>query len=72
MLHNFAGVWRALYPAEQLRITRLLIESVVVREEAVPGLSSGATRVGPILRGSCAPDGIGAELRELEAEGAAA
>ena len=35
MLHNFAGVWQALYPAEQLRIARLLIESVVVSEQAV-------------------------------------
>jgi hypothetical protein len=35
MLHNFAGVWQALYPAEQQRIARLLIESVVVSEQAV-------------------------------------
>lgn len=34
-MHNFAGVWQALYPAEQQRIARLLIESVVVSEQAV-------------------------------------
>ena len=70
MLHNFAGVWQALYPAEQQRITRLLIESVVVSEQAVSIVwrDAGWADLARELR----PDGIGAELRELEAEGAVA
>lgn len=70
MLHNFAGVWQALYPAEQQRIARLLIESVVVSEQAVSIIwrDAGWAELARELR----PDGIGAELRELEAEGAVA
>ncbi|MEK0086133.1 recombinase family protein [Benzoatithermus flavus] len=70
MLHNFAAIWQALYPAEQQRITRLLIESVVVSQEAVSIVwrDAGWAELAREMR----PDGIGAELRELEAEGAAA
>lgn len=70
MLHNFAGVWQALYPAEQQRIARLLIESVVVSEQAVSIVwrDAGWADLARELR----PDGIGAELLETEAEGAAA
>lgn len=69
MLHNFAGVWQALYPAEQQRIARLLIASVVVSEQAVSIVwrDAGWLDLARELR----PDGIGAELLELEAEGAA-
>ncbi|HQY71165.1 MAG TPA: recombinase family protein [Pseudomonadales bacterium] len=69
MLHNFAGVWQALYPAEQQRIARLLIESVVVSEQAVSIVwrDAGWAELAREMR----PDGIGAELLELEAEGAA-
>lgn len=70
MLHNFAGVWRALYPAEQQRIARLLIESVVVSEQAV-SIAWRDAGWADLAQELC-PDGIGAELRELEAEGAAA
>jgi DNA invertase Pin-like site-specific DNA recombinase len=68
MLHNFAAIWRALYPAEQQRIARLLIESVVVNQEAVSIVwrDAGWAELARELR----PDGIGAELLELEAQGA--
>ncbi|MCG3187358.1 MAG: hypothetical protein IOMNBAOH_01969 [Rhodocyclaceae bacterium] len=68
MLHNFAAIWQALYPAEQQRIARLLIESVVVSQEAVSIVwrDAGWAELAREMR----PDGIGAELRELEAEGA--
>lgn len=70
MLHNVAGVWRALYPAEQQRIARMLIESVVGSEQAVSIVwrDAGWADLARELR----PDGIGAELRELVAEGAVA
>ncbi len=68
MLHNFAAVWQALYPAEQQRIARLLIESVVVSEQAVSIVWCDAGW-GELAR-EMRPDGIGAELQELEAEGA--
>lgn len=70
MLHNVAGVWRALYPAEQQRIARLLIESVVVSEQAVSIIWRDAGRAD--LAREMRQDGIGAELRDLEAEGAVA
>lgn len=70
MLHNFAGVWQALYPADQQRIARLLIESVVVGEQAVPIVWRDAGWAD--LARELLPDGIGAELRELDTEGAAA
>lgn len=70
MLHNFAGVWQALYPAEQQRITRLLIDSVVVSESAVSIVWRDAGWAD--LARERRPDGIGAELLELEAEGAGA
>jgi hypothetical protein len=68
MLHNFAAVWRALYPAEQQRIARLLIESVVVSQEAVSIVwrDAGWAELARELR----PDDIGAELLELQAQGA--
>ncbi len=68
MLHNFAAVWQALYPAEQQRIARLLIESVVVSAAAVSiaWRDAGWAELARDLR----PGGIGAELLELEAEGA--
>ena len=58
------------FKAEQQRIARLLIESVVVSEQAVSIVwrDAGWADLARELR----PDGIGAELRELEAEGAAA
>lgn len=64
------GVWQALYPAEQQRIARLLIETVVVSAHAVSIVWRGAgwAELARELR----PDGIGAERREPEAEGAAA
>ena len=70
MLHNFAAVWQALYPAEQQRIGRLLIESLVVSADAVSiaWRDAGWAELAREMR----PDGIGAELLELEAEGAAA
>lgn len=70
MLHNFAGVWQALHQAEQQRIARLPIESVVVGEQAVSIIwrDAGWADLARELR----PDGIGAELRELEGEGAVA
>jgi len=70
MLHNFAAVWQSLYPAEQQRIARLLIESVVVSEQAVSIVWRDAGWVE--LAREMRPDGIGAELQELEAEGAGA
>jgi hypothetical protein len=68
MLHNFAAVWQALYPAEQQWIARLLIESVVVSQEAVSIVwrDAGWAELARELR----LDGIGAELLELEAQGA--
>jgi hypothetical protein len=68
MLQNFAAVWQALYPAEQQRIARLLIESVVVSEQAVSIVwrDAGWAELARELR----PGGIGAELLELEAQGA--
>ena len=68
MLHNFAAVWQALYPAEQQRIARLLIESVVVSADAVSIAlrDAGWAELAREMR----PDGIGAELLALEAEGA--
>ena len=68
MLHNFAAVWQALYPAEQQRIARLLVESVVVSADAVciAWRDAGWAELAREMR----PGGIGAELLELEAEGA--
>lgn len=70
MLHKVAGVWQALYPAERQRIARLLIESVVVSEQAVSVVwrDAGWADLARELR----PDGIGAERRALEAERAVA
>ena len=68
MLHTFASVWQALYPAGQQPIARFLIESVVVSEQAVSIVRRDAGWAG--LARERRPDGIGAELLELEAEGA--
>jgi hypothetical protein len=57
MLHNLAAIWRALYPAEQQRIARLPIESVVVSQEAVSIVWRGAG--GAELARELRPDGIG-------------
>lgn len=67
MRHNFAAVWQALYPAEPQRIARLRIESVVVSADAVSiaRRDAGWAELAREMR----PDGIGAELLELEAEG---
>ncbi len=69
-LHNFAANWQALRPAEQQRIARRLIESAVVGRQAVSIVwcDAGWAELARELR----PDGIGAELQELEAEGAGA
>jgi DNA invertase Pin-like site-specific DNA recombinase len=64
LLHNLAGVWAALYPAERARIARLLIEKVVVGESAVSIVWREAGW--PALVGELAPGTIGAELAELE------
>ncbi len=68
MLHNFAAVWQALYPAEQQRIARLLIEAVVVSADAVSiaWRDAGWAELAREMHPGC----IGAELLELEAEGA--
>lgn len=64
LLHNLAGVWAALYPAERVRIARLLIKKVVVSESAV---SIVWRDIGwSALVGELAPGAIGAELAELE------
>ena len=67
MLHNFAAVWQGLW-AEQKRIARLLIESVVVSADAVSiaWRDAGWAELAREMR----PDGIGAELLELASEGA--
>src|SRR5690606_17938775 len=67
MLHNFAGIWQALYPAERQRIARLLIERVVISESAVSIVWREAGWAE--LAGELMPGTIGAELRELETEG---
>ncbi|MDA1118732.1 MAG: recombinase family protein [Proteobacteria bacterium] len=64
LLHNLAGVWAALYPAERTRIARLLIEKVTVSESAV---SIAWHELGwNTLIGELQPGTIGAELAELE------
>jgi site-specific DNA recombinase len=70
VLAQIHAALQAPYPAEQQRVTRLLIESVVVSEQAVSFVWRDAGWAG--LAREQRPDGIGAELRELEAEGAAA
>ena len=63
-MRNLACLWQELFPVEQARLVRLLIERVQFREGGVDiewhaaGWST--------LAGELAPNSIGAELREWE------
>ncbi len=67
-MRNLATMWRTLYPAEQRRLAQLLIERVVLAEN---GLEILWRDIGwRELAGDLLPGTIGAELQELETEGA--
>ncbi len=65
-MRNLAVIWSELFPAEQTRLVRLLIERVQIRED---GLEIEWHHMGwSDLAGELASNTIGAELREWEAE----
>ncbi|MEN9490678.1 MAG: DNA-invertase hin [Pseudomonadota bacterium] len=67
-MRNLATMWRTLYPAEQRRLAQLLIERVLLAEN---GLEILWRDIGwRELAADLLPGSIGAELQELEAEGA--
>lgn len=67
-MRNLATMWSTLYPAEQRRLAQLLIERVVLAEN---GLEILWRDIGwRELATDLFPGSIGAELQELEAEGA--
>jgi DNA invertase Pin-like site-specific DNA recombinase len=67
-MRNLATMWSTLYPAEQRRLAQLLIERVVLAEN---GLEILWRDIGwRELAADLLPGSIGAELQELEAEGA--
>ncbi len=59
-----AVVWSELFPAEQLRLIRLLVERVQIRDDGLD-IEWHATGWSG-LAGELAPNSIGAELRDLE------
>ena len=63
-MRNLAGLWHQLFPAEQCRLTRLLIERVVMADG---GLEIIWRDLGwQVLSAELRPGSIGAELQELE------
>ena len=67
-MRNLATMWPTLYPAEQRRLAQLLIERVVLAES---GLEIRWRDIGwRELAADLLPGSIGAELQELEVEGA--
>ena len=64
-MRNLAGLWHQLFPAEQCRLARLLIERVVMADG---GLEIIWRDLGwQALSAELKPGSIGAELQELEA-----
>ncbi len=63
-MRNLAVVWNELFPAEQVRLIRLLIERVQIRDD---GLDIEWHAMGwSGLASELAPNSIGAELRDME------
>ena len=65
-MHRLGDMWERLYPAERHRIVNLMVERV----DLVPGgLKVSWRELGwKALIGEFAPDSIGAELVEVEAQ----
>ena len=63
-MRNLAGLWRELFPAEQCRLAKLLIERVVIADGWLEIIwrDQGWQE----LTGELLPDTIGAELQEWE------
>ena len=63
-MRNLAVVWNELFPAEQVRLIRLLIERVQIRDDGldIEGHAMGWSG----LASDLAPNSIGAELRDME------
>ncbi len=63
-MRNLAGLWRALFPAEQCRLAKLLIERVIVADGGLEIVwhDQGWGELAVELM----PGTIGAELQELE------
>ena len=63
-MRNLSEVWDALFPEERIRLVRLLIARVQLRDD---GIDIEWQPMGWLsLMGELAPNSIGAELRELE------
>ncbi len=64
-MRNLAGLWHQLFPAEQCRLARLLIERVIMANGDLKNIwrDLGWQALSEELR----PGSIGAELQELEA-----
>lgn len=64
-MRRLAEVWKALFPAEQVRLVNLLIERVVLLSD---GIDIVWREVGwKELAGELAPETIGGEMLEAEA-----
>jgi len=65
-MRNIGLVWNELFPAEQSRLVRLLIDRVQIRDDGldIEWHATGWTG----LASELAPNTIGAELLELEEE----
>jgi hypothetical protein len=63
-MRNMGAMWSEMFPQEQIRIVRLLIERVQITESAIEidWLHSGWLQLACEL----APNSIGAELAEME------
>jgi len=63
-MRNLAGLWRALFPAGQCRLAKLLIEQVIVADGGLEIIwrDHGWQE----LAGELLPGTIGAELEEME------
>ena len=65
-MRSIGLVWNELFPAEQSRLVRLLIDRVQIRDDGLDIEWHATGWAG--LAGELAPNTIGAELLELEEE----